>query len=311
MYAQSRAGLQRCARMSFAASCGVLSRHQREARVFSAKRIGAEFWRSFRTGGCAIMKFRFALLGIAAGAALALDTTGASADGPAYRRSISDGPYAPSFSWTGFYVGVHAGHAWADVDWDLTYFDSPHSGSTNNDGSIYGAQIGYLRQSGRWVFGGEVAFSGGFDDGANIVPLAGLPVGVVETDIDWLLTVTARLGYSWDRWLAYVKGGYAAARISVHTDDNIPFDFVSSTTDVHHGWTVGAGLEYAVSPNVTFGVEYNYVDLGGDVSAPIITTFDGSALGTARSDVDTSIHTVMARLNFKFGRDEVMPRPMK
>ncbi len=28
-------------------------------------------------------------------------------------------------------------------------------------------------------------------------------------DVSWLTTVTGRVGYAWDRWLAYAKGGWA------------------------------------------------------------------------------------------------------
>lgn len=263
--------------------------------------------------------FRFALLGIVAVAALGLSATTASADGPASRGSVRDAPVAHTpFSWGGLYLGLHAGYAWADVDWgvDYTQTDLPDnffSGSNNHDGPFVGGHIGVQHQYGRWVVGGELTLSGGFDDGVTGgVPLFGPgTVGTVKTEMDWLFTATGRLGYSWDRWLGYVKGGYASAAIGLSTDDNVPFDFVSSDRDIHHGWTVGAGLEYAITSNLIFGVEYNFISLSGDLSADLIGTFDGSVQGTVRSDVDTDIHSVMARLSLKFGRDEPMARPMK
>lgn len=72
---------------------------------------------------------------------------------------------------------------------------------------------------------------------------------------------------------------------------------------------VGAGLEYAITQNLVFGVEYNYISLSEDVSADLFRS--GAFLRTIHSDVDTDIHSVMARLSLKFGRDEPMARPMK
>ena len=259
--------------------------------------------------------FRLALLGIAASAALGLSVSAANADGPASRGPGRDAPvtHAP-FTWGGLYVGVHAGYAWGDMDWGLDY--SPvlfFSEETNNDGPFVGGHIGVQHQYGRWVVGGELALSGGFDsDTVRDVPLfGGIPVGTLKSEIDWLFTATARLGYSWDRWLGYVKGGYASAAIRLSTDDNVPGDFVSTTRDIHHGWTVGAGLEYAITHNLVFGIEYNYVSLSADVSDSLVVEASGAFLRTINHDVDTDIHSVMARLSLKFGRDEPVVRPMK
>ena len=37
----------------------------------------------------------------------------------------------------------------------------------------------------------------------------------LQVKLDHLYTVTGRLGYTYDNWLAYVKGGYATADIDV------------------------------------------------------------------------------------------------
>ena len=60
----------------------------------------------------------------------------AAADIPArnYTKAV---PYAPVFSWTGFYVGVNAGYGWANTS--ITGV----AGSSNLNGFLGGAQIGY------------------------------------------------------------------------------------------------------------------------------------------------------------------------
>lgn len=230
---------------------------------------------------------------------------GASASGPDTGRPIS---------WGGVYVGLHLGGAWSETDWGLAYtnpgfFNASDLPGTFNfgDGSIIpGGQIGFQHQFGRWVLGAEVSASAARNTETitGVDLWQGTGVGTLETKLDWLVLATGRIGYASDRWLTYVKGGYAGARISVSSDDGVPPEFGFSDRRWHHGFTVGAGVEYMIAPGMTFGVEYNYVDLNADFSRPVINLTNGAQVGgaIANSDVDTSIHSVMARLNILFGR---------
>jgi outer membrane immunogenic protein len=240
------------------------------------------------------MMWRVAASALISAAALAMGSANASE------------PTPRPFSWTGIYVGLHAGHAWADVDWALDYpfGNPPASSSFNNDGLIAGGQIGIQQQFGNWVLGGEVSISGGFSPntikGVNL--FGGSTAGTLRTDIDWLLLATARVGYASGPWLGYVKGGYAGAMINLDTDDNVPPDFVSSSGTWHNGWTIGGGVEYAIARGLVFGVEYNYVDLSRNITTNVINEVSGATVGQASSDVDTAIHTIMARLSVKLGQ---------
>jgi outer membrane immunogenic protein len=191
------------------------------------------------------------------------------------------------------------------MDWGLAYpFGAPPASSDfNNDGVIAGGHLGYQHQFGPWVLGAEVSLTGGFDKDTlgGIDLFGGSTVGVLQTDIDWMVLATARVGYAWDRWLAYVKGGYAGAMIELHSDDNVPPDFIATSRKLHSGWTVGIGAEYMVASSVMLGIEYNYVNLSADLSTPVFNEVSGAQVGTAVSDVDTEIHSVMARLSFKLG----------
>jgi outer membrane immunogenic protein len=244
------------------------------------------------------MRARFVVGGVLLAAA-AFAPSAATADG------FRSGGYVAPHIWTGLYVGGHVGYAWSDMDWALDYpfAAPPASSSFNNDGAIAGGHLGYQHQFGQWVVGVEVSLTGGFDkdtlDGINL--FAASTAGVLRTDIDWMLLATARVGYAWDRWLAYVKGGYAGAMIELHTDDNVPPDYVSTSRKLHSGWTVGVGAEYMVASGVMLGIEYNYVNLGADPTTPVFDEVSTAQVGTAFSDVDTEIHSVMARLSFKLG----------
>ena len=57
------------------------------------------------------------------------------------------------------------------------------------------------------------------------------------------------------------------------------------------GWTVGAGLEYALTPHLSIKAEYQYVDLGTDTIASV-------AFGSISEK--TKVNIVKAGLNYRF-----------
>ena len=77
----------------------------------------------------------------------------------------------------------------------------------------------------------------------------------LTTEHNWYGTATARVGYAVDNWLWYVKGG-AAWLDADHTIGGVTF------SDTQTGWTVGTGLEWALGPNWSAKLEYNYMDFG-------------------------------------------------
>src|SRR5262245_26139528 len=93
-------------------------------------------------------------------AALAADLGGA----PRRAEPLAYVP-APTFSWTGLYIGTHVGYGWSDVDWqfaDTPGFPTGHTGG----GGLAGAQIGYNVQVNQIVFGIEADLSGSWIDGS-------------------------------------------------------------------------------------------------------------------------------------------------
>ena len=67
----------------------------------------------------------------------------------------------------------------------------------------------------------------------------------------WDSTFRGRLGYAYDRYLFYGTGGVAFGDIK---------NAGASTTKT--GWTLGAGIEAALTSNVTGRLEYRHTDLG-------------------------------------------------
>jgi outer membrane immunogenic protein len=244
---------------------------------------------------------------------------GVAAAGLGIAAFTADKSRPPPRNWSGLYVGGHLGCAWADTD--LTFLNTSGFGSTGDatsldtSGWIGGGHIGYNHQMGRWVLGIEATLSGGDLQETKLNPFNPDPPVFSETltiDIDWLFTATGRLGYTWaPRWLTYVKGGYASANIEASM---LAVTAVgrseTSTSAVHHGWTVGAGMEYMLAPNIIIGAEYNYISLASKTHQMQACTPDPCIpIPSVNVDPD-DIHSVTGRISFKFGGDG-RPSPLK
>jgi outer membrane immunogenic protein len=213
-------------------------------------------------------------------------------------------PITPSYyNWSGFYVGGHVGGAWADKDWTQTFPAAfgGNAASFDANGFIGGGQIGYNWQTGSWVFGIEADASWSGQSGSAVQ--TNTPAWTSSTDINRFGTVTGRLGFAWDRVLVYGKGGFAWANedhAQTFTPVGGPTALVSSTSATHTGWTVGAGLEYALSDNWSAKVEYNYIDLG----TRSVGFANGAPAPAARAvdsfDVDQTMHVVKFGVNYRF-----------
>jgi len=157
----------------------------------------------------------------------------------------------PLFTWTGCYVGGNAGGIWARNDWNDTVFGD--FGNNTASGGLGGLQGGCNYQVGAWVFGiqGDYDWTSINSTSANpaltaLANAAFLPGGFAFTDqtqLKSLGSVTGRVGYSWDRFLAYVKAGGAWLQTS-YTLQNAGVA-IATASSTQSGWTVGVGGEYA------------------------------------------------------------------
>lgn len=154
----------------------------------------------------------------------------------------------PLYNWTGFYVGINGGGGWGRSDFSAPFA----SGSFDTSGGLVGGTIGYNWQTGQMVFGLEG------DIGWSNIRGSGFCGGVTTCEIrnNWIATARGRLGYAFDRFMPYVTGGLAVGDIETNV---VGF---GSARDTKAGWTVGGGLEAAISGPLTAKIEYLYVDLG-------------------------------------------------
>lgn len=197
----------------------------------------------------------------------------------------------PPLPWMGFYVGGHIGALWSHETRDVR---SPLAEvySQSGQGWLGGGQIGYDYQfAPHALVGIEGAFSGVKLNLEN--PSIVFPPSRYITTVDWLASVTARLGYVAGPLLVYGRGGYAATKVTFI--GTTPGDYVS-VGGTRGGWTLGAGIEYLLWRNVSIALEYNHYDFG-------TKHYDSTTVGglPLNSDVTFKLDDVKLRANVRFG----------
>ena len=200
-------------------------------------------------------------------------------------------------TWTGCFVGGHVGGMWARTVW--TNATDPFVGEaiSSNDpsGVVAGGQVGCDYQTGSFVIGlqGDGAWTNASGTGDDLV-FAGARD---RTESKWLASATVRLGYAWDRWLGYVRGGAAWIR-NEYTFFAPTGAAFAGAKETRTGWTAGVGLEYLFTPGVSGFVEYNYYDFGDDVNSLLVLT-SGAFFGNA--SIRHQAHAAKVGINFRFG----------
>ena len=232
------------------------------------------------------------LCGVSAGLILALAAGQASADG--YRgRGVK--VYEQAFTWTGFYFGGHAGLATGDTQGTPGLGVGPPPGLLSTDynleGALYGGQIGFNWQTGALVLGVEGSLSGSSVQGST----ACVVLLECKRDVDWLATVTGRVGYAMGRSLVYGLAGVAWG--DVDTNVSIVGIPILSGGETHVGWVAGFGFEHALSNHISARIEYAHVDLGSDTHGLALV---GGGPVVVNDKVDVRMDTIRLGVNFKF-----------
>jgi outer membrane immunogenic protein len=170
--------------------------------------------------------------------------------------SIAAAPVA--YEWSGFYVGAQLGYGWGKVkshDSEIGSGVSDWADSWKSDGVLGGIHIGYNQAFNSFVLGAEADIEGSAMSGSVNSDFA----GTIKTKIDVQGSLRARLGYATGPALIYATGGLAVAHFDTHYDESGTTD---SSSHTKAGWTLGAGVEYALTQKWTTRVEYRYTDFG-------------------------------------------------
>ncbi len=222
-------------------------------------------------------------------------------------------PGAPAFSWDGVYIGSHYGYGWNNVEEQgsdflpglLTTAGGPvlanpvwYNQHYTSRGPLTGFQIGYNKQYGNFVLGGEWDVSyAGQNTTATVYNSLGsalaAPLGVgtggpfqtnIQDSFRW--SARARAGYADGRSLYYLTGGMVSGGYSVKhyywglagvTPYTPASDFNNTAASYfatsnygnsgsfnieRFGWTLGAGVEYAMNDKWSANLEYRHNDFG-------------------------------------------------
>jgi len=262
---------------------------------------------------------------IAGASIAALTTVASAADLPArqYNKAPVMAPM-PVQTWTGFYIGGNGGYAWgsADTSGNSTTTTGPLFGlppgflgaapgptftgadrSFDLDGGFGGFQVGYNYQTGAVVWGIEADYQFASIKGSDsFLASAAGPGYETDSKIKSFGTVRGRLGYSFGSVLPYVTGGYAYGKSSTTLTVQpgtfaapLAPAFVQDSSKTLSGYTVGAGIEWALAGSWSVKAEYLYFSFDGDNYA-----FNFGGAGSVRSDASIDLHTVRAGLNYRF-----------
>lgn len=247
-------------------------------------------------------------------ALVALGGSALAADLPS-RTAPVYAPIAPIFTWTGFYVGANAGASFATFDTtvvgtaantigNVAALRRPQSFSTDKTGFIGGGQVGYNYQIGSIVLGAEADLQYTDVKSTNAFLGTSGATSVFRQEMEYLGTVRLRAGYAVDRFLVYATGGLAYGEVKNNAtffSATVPgqIDYFGSRSDMQVGYTVGGGVEYAFTNNLSAKAEYLYYDLGKK-NNPVNLTAAGPAGGSYVARNETSGHIVRVGLNYRF-----------
>ncbi len=229
---------------------------------------------------------------LSAAAIAAATATAYAADLPSRRAPPVFIPPVPAYSWTGFYIGGQVGYAFGR---DNAREVANAGGGPNvlyqvgfPNGTIGGAHLGYNFSTQSLPILGQLAgtFSGipliggvggtggvigveGDVDGTDFRGAAAFPGGAGGTFFNQVRenitgSVRGRIGIAVDRALFFATGGVAFGQFT----ENYGFSgavtqlTTDSLTTTRVGFTVGGGVEYALTTNFSLRGEYRYSEFG-------------------------------------------------
>jgi len=217
---------------------------------------------------------------------------------------------APVATWTGFYAGAQLGYAWGSDRGEIKVPGFPFTFTNEGQdasGAVGGVHAGYNFQTGLAVFGAEadieLASLEARDRRTGSDRFAGF---ATSSDIkaSFQGSLRARLGFAMlDRLMLYGTAGLAFANIENTHTVALPAGNIFGTPaglstakfdETRWGWTLGAGVEYALMSNWTARFEYRYTNFSAYRNA-LAMLGPGSF-----TEQDPDFHTVRVGVSYRF-----------
>lgn len=195
---------------------------------------------------------------------------------------------ATEYDWSGYYAGLYGGYGFGashifdnQINSGFTDFDS----NFNLNGLMLGAEGGWNNQSGKLVWG--LAGDIGYNSTSAATPW---PFGTSSTaKVNMDASLRLRLGIAQDKALLYITGGPALGNVNADYYSGANHDNVSGLA---LGYTVGAGVDFALKDDWLVGTEVRYTAYGAVKGR---TTTTDSSWYESNAIHETSVRFTLAK----------------
>jgi outer membrane immunogenic protein len=210
---------------------------------------------------------------------------------PVYRAPAVYVPPVHFYDWTGFYIGINGGYGFNQATGNTFCFgpggvpsaagcDIGTTNAVKPAGAVAGGQMGWNGQANWFVYGIETDLQwAGIKQTATVADTccvggaAAAGTYTANAEIDWFGTTRLRIGAAADRVLFYATGGAIYGGVKIGNTTVLPLGaglaagtYTSTSNAVRVGWTAGAGIEGALTENLTARIEGLYYDMGTQAS---------------------------------------------
>jgi len=217
---------------------------------------------------------------------LGLQVTDGTDQAPKKEKAAASPDQTSEVSWSGFHIAAGAGgrrqSAWES---DCISYGQIPGAAYGKGGGVFAAAAGVDRRLGAAALGVE----SDIEAGAAVAQRQGLTGATLKSDLRSSLRL--RGGVAEGRGLVYLTGGAAVANVFANT-------LGESFSSGRLGWTVGAGLEYAFTPEWSGRLEYRHGDFGRAIFRS--DNFDGNYYRLRLTD-DSARLAIIYRFDFKEG----------
>ena len=136
-------------------------------------------------------------------------------------------------------------------------------------------------------------------------------------NVSGIETVAARFGYAWDRSWIYAKAGGALVQDQFTVDANTQAYALTRGGGLF-GWGLhrqpewagadfGVGLEYALCPDVSAKLEYDYIALAkGTADFNLASALPSDVLIAPNSTISQNVQEVKFGVNYRFGSENII-----
>lgn len=191
--------------------------------------------------------------------------------------------------WQGFYVGASVGYGSGTSEQTYDRNDNHGLASTSPGGMIGSVTVGYNMMWSPAILLGVEADLGLMNVSADDKVV--YDGHVYKTSFGpWWSTVRGRIGYLYGNTLLYGTGGLAMMAVDEVSIGNTPGE-TATNKDTRAGWVIGAGVEHAITSNMSAKLEYLHMDFG---------TYEGYSANREDFSFANRLDVVRVGLNMKF-----------